>query len=408
MSLWHATPAPALPALQGHEEADLLVIGGGFAGLSTALHAAEAGLSVIVLEAQRIAHGASGRNAGFVVPNFAKVDPEQIAHRPLVEMAAGSADLVFDLITRHAIGCDAQRSGWIQPSHSEAALARARARVRQWGALGRPVELLTAERVTELTGVPGWKGGWIDHSGGVLDPVAYARGLAQAAIRAGARVYEGSEVTALTPGWRATTAGGKVTARRVVLATNAYGHLWPGLDRSFFPLRVFQVATQPLDPAVRERLLPGGQCVSDTRRNLFTFRFDAANRLISGGMHVFSPGAERRVPAAIHRRLGQVLQLDLPPLEHAWSGLASVMPDFLPRVVDLAPGLIAGFACNGRGIALSTAMGRELAAWAAGRDVAALALPRQEARPLPLHGLARLAPNALLPISRLRDWWETR
>lgn len=409
MSLWHATPAPPLPALQGRHEADLLVIGGGFAGLSTALHAAEAGLSVIVLEAQRIAHGASGRNAGFVVPNFAKVDPEQITHRPLVDMAAGSADLVFDLIRRHAIPCDAVQSGWIQPSHSDAALARAASRVRQWSALGRPAELLTKAQVTEMTGVPGWKGGWIDHSGGVLNPVAYARGLAQAAIRAGVRIHETSAVTALAPGWRATTAQGEVQARRVVLATNAYGHLWPGLDRSFFPLQVFQVATQPLPLSIRQRLLPGGQCVSDTRRNLFTFRFDAANRLISGGMHVISWGADRRVPQTIHRRLMRVLDLpDLPPLEHAWSGLASVMPDFLPRVVELAPGLLAGFACNGRGIALSTAMGRELASWAAGRDAGALAIPRQRAKPLPFHALSRLAPNMLLPLSQLRDWADTR
>lgn len=406
MSLWHATPAPPLPPLKGAAEADLVVIGGGFAGLSTALHAAEAGLSVIVLEAHRIAHGASGRNAGFVVPNFAKVDPEQVSHRPLVQMAAGSADLVFDLIRRHQIACDALQSGWIQPSHSQAALEKARSRVRQWAALGRPVELLDAPQVTEITGVPGWRGGWIDRSGGVLNPVAYARGLAAAATRAGARIHETSAVTSLQPlgpDWIAQTAQGKVTARRVVLATNAYGHLWPGLDRSYFPLRVFQVATAPLPLSVRDRLLPGGQSVSDSRRNLFTFRFDAQNRLISGGMHILSWGAEARVPRAIHRRLSRVLELDLPPLEHAWSGLASVMPDFLPRVVEPAPGLIAGFACNGRGIALSTAMGRSLADWAQGRPASELDLPLKTATPIPWHGLTRLAPNALLPLSMLRD-----
>lgn len=408
LSLWQAVPAPALATLKGAEQADLLVIGGGFAGLSTALHAAQAGLSVVVLEAERIAHGASGRNAGFVVPNFAKVDPEQVTHRPLVDMAAGSADLVFDLIRRHAIACDALQSGWIQPSHSEAAFARAQSRVRQWAALGRPVDLLNAAQVMEMTGVPGWKGGWIDRSGGVLNPVAYARGLAQAAITAGARIYEGSAVTELTEGWRATTAQGHVTARRVVLATNAYGHLWPDLDRCYFPLRVFQVATEPLPDQVRARLLPGGQAVSDTRRNLFTFRFDAQNRLISGGMHVISWGADHRVPQTIHRRLARVLDLpDLPPLAHAWSGLASVMPDFLPRVTELAPGLLAGFACNGRGIAMSTAMGRELALWAGGAQATALAIPHHGVKPLPFHALSRHAPNALLPFSRLRDRIES-
>lgn len=420
-TLWHATAAslPGFAALQGAAEAELLVIGGGFAGLSTALHAAEAGVSVVLVEAERVAFGATGRNAGFVVPNFAKVDPDDVraalgeAGARLVAMAAGSGDLVFDLISRHGIDAEAHQVGWIQPSHSDAALTKAQARVRQWSALGRPVELLDAAGVTALTGVAGWRGGWIDRSGGVLNPVGYARGMAAAAARAGVRLHEGTPVTGLQrqgADWRATTPGGAITARRVVLATNAYGGaLWPGLARSFFPLRVFQVATRPLPPSVRARLLPGGQSVSDTRRNLFTFRFDAQNRLISGGMHILSPGAEARVPQAIHRRIARFLDLpDLPPLEFAWSGMASVMPDYLPRLVELGPGLVAGFACNGRGIALSTAMGRELSDWALGKDLAALAIPVRSAPEIPFHGLTRLAPNALLPLSMIRDHFDSR
>jgi glycine/D-amino acid oxidase-like deaminating enzyme len=420
-TLWHATarPLPDFSALTGPVEADLLVIGGGFAGLSTALHAAEAGLSVVLVEAHRIAWGASGRNAGFVVPNFAKVDPDDIraAHGAagdrLVAMAAGSGDLVFDLIRRHAIDCDAQQTGWIQPAHAGAALAKAQSRVRQWTANGRPVELLDANCVTALTGVSGWCGGWIDWSGGVLNPVGYARGLAAAASGAGARLHEQSPVIGLQrqgPDWLATTPRGDVKARRVILATNAYvGRLWPRLAQSFFPLRVFQVATEPLSLSVRTRLLPGGQAVSDSRRNLFSFRFDAQNRLISGGMHVLSLGVDARVPRAIHRRLARFLDLpDLPPLAFSWSGMASVMPDFLPRLVELGPNLIAGFACNGRGIALSTAMGRELAGWAAGQDIASLAIPVRSATRIPFHGLARLAPNAMLPVSIVRDRIEAR
>ncbi len=419
-TLWHATAAPlaGFPVLKGAEEADLLVIGGGFAGLSTALHAAGAGQSVMLLETERIAHGASGRNAGFVVPNFAKVDPDGIRimlgerAEPLIQMAAGSSDLVFDLIRRHGISCDAAQVGWIQPSHSDAAFANAVERVRQWADLGRPVELLDAQGVTDLTGVEGWRGGWIDRSAGVINPVGYARGLARAGLAAGVRVFEGSPVLGLQKvgaEWVARTASGQVKASKVVMATNAYvGALWPRLARSFFPLRVFQVATGPLPVAVRSRLLPGGQSVSDTRRNLFTFRFDAQNRLISGGMHILSPGADARVPQAIHRRMARMLSLpDLPPLEFAWSGMASVMPDFLPRLVELAPGLVAGFACNGRGIALSTVMGRELADWALGKPLAELAIPLRPVAELPFHALSRMVPNVLLPISMIRDRMES-
>jgi len=407
------------PALAGPVEADLLVVGGGFAGLSTALHAAEAGLSVVLIEAHRIAWGASGRNAGFVVPNFAKVDPDDLRRvlgpkaERLIGMAAGSGDLVFDLIRRHGIDCDAVQSGWIQPSHSAAALAKAQSRVRQWGALGRPVEFLDRAAVTALTGVDRWLGGWIDRSGGTINPVGYARGLARAARSAEATLHEQSPVTGLRrdgADWLAQTPGGQVRARRVVLATNAYAdRLWPGLAQGFFPLRVFQVTTEPLPAAMGQDLLPGRQAVSDSRRNLFTFRFDRDRRLISGGMHILSPGATMRVPRAIHRRMARELGLpDLPPLVYAWSGMASVMPDYLPRLVDLAPGLVAGFACNGRGIAMSTAMGRELARWAGGADLSESAIPVVMPKTIPYHGLARMAPNALLPVSMVKDALDLR
>jgi len=195
-----------------------------------------------------------------------------------------------------------------------------------------------------------------------------------------------------------------------VLATNAYaGRLWPGLAQGFFPLRVFQVATEPLPATMGQDLLPERQAVSDSRRNLFTFRFDRDRRLISGGMHILSPGAATRVQQAIHRRMARELGLpDLPPLAYAWSGMASVMPDYLPRLVDLAPGLVAGFACNGRGIAMSTAMGRELARWAGGADLSESAIPAVRPKAIPYHFLAKLAPNALLPVSMVKDTLDLR
>ena len=177
-TLWHATAAPGAryPAAQGEIEADLLVVGGGFVGLSTALHAAETGLRVVLVEAERIAWGATGRNAGFVVPNFAKVDPDAVVAKlgpargaALNRFAAESADLVFGLIRRHGIACDAQQSGWIQPAHSDEAFARVQSRAGQWQALNRPVQVLNACEVTDMTGAEGgYKGGWIDRSGGVL------------------------------------------------------------------------------------------------------------------------------------------------------------------------------------------------------------------------------------------------
>lgn len=422
ISLWHAIGGdyPARPPLTETVDADLAIIGGGFAGLSTALHAAAKGLSVVLLEAQIIAWGATGRNAGFVVPNFAKRDPEDIvaelgAERGerLVRFASGSADLVFDLIQRHGIDCQAEQSGWVQPAHSAAAFARVQSRASQWASRGRPAVIMDALETADITGAKGYAGGWTDRSGGLLDPVAYARGLASAAEAAGVRIFEQSPATGISrtgDGYRLATATGDVLAGKVFIAANAYGgELQPGLSRTYVPLRVFQIATEPLPRAVRMRLLPGNQSVSDTRRNLFTFRFDAENRLISGGMHIFGPGAEARVPRAIHRRLAEKLELDdIPPIAHAWSGIAAVEPDFLPHLVDLGPGLMAGFACNGRGIALTTALGREVASWASGTPASVLPIPFAPPHEIPFHGLVKLAPNILLPWSMLRDRLDER
>jgi glycine/D-amino acid oxidase-like deaminating enzyme len=417
LPLWHAIGrnSKARPLQQGDLEADLAIIGGGFSGLSAALHAAERGLSVIVMEAEVIAWGATGRNAGFVVPNFAKMDPDNIISHlgevqgeRLIEMAAASGDLVFDLIKRHGIDCAAQQSGWIQPAHSAAAFEKVKSRAGQWASRGRPAVILDRDAIRATTGADGYFGGWTDRSGGVVNPVEYARGLADAAEKAGARIFERSAVRSIDRDgerWRVMTAQGSVRTRKVIVATNAYGGaLNPTLSKTYFPLRVFQIATKPLPASLRKRLLPGGQCVSDTQRNLFTFRFDADNRLITGGMHIVGPGAAHRVPQAIHRRMSRRLELpDLPPIDYSWSGIAAVEPDFLPHLVDLGPGLVAGFACNGRGIAMTTAMGRVLGDWAAGADPQDLPIPFAAPAPIPFHGLMRHAPNALLPWSMLRD-----
>jgi glycine/D-amino acid oxidase-like deaminating enzyme len=181
-SLWAATapPDPGDPALEGHQSCDICVVGGGFTGLSTALHAAEAGARVILLEAAQPGWGASGRNGGQVIPGF-KLDPDDIVARfgsqrgeELVAFSGGAPDLVFDLIAKHQIDCSARRACWIHAVHGDAALAEEMERVRQWRARGADVEMLDREETAAVLGTGRYIGGAGYRRGGWVQPLAYA------------------------------------------------------------------------------------------------------------------------------------------------------------------------------------------------------------------------------------------
>jgi glycine/D-amino acid oxidase-like deaminating enzyme len=196
-SLWRVTaqPAASCPTLDGPVDVDTCVIGAGFAGLSCALTLAEHGTSVAVLEAKAVGHGASGRNGGQVIPGL-KQDPDELLgmwERPVaervVELAGSAADRTFGLIERLRIDCDARRGGWIQPAHTPAALATISARAKAWQRQGANVELLDRGEAERALGTRFYLGAWIDRRAGMLQPLSYVRGLAAAAIGAGAKVF---------------------------------------------------------------------------------------------------------------------------------------------------------------------------------------------------------------------------
>src|ERR1700693_1824337 len=204
-SLWVATarPAPATPPLDMSRQADVAIVGAGYSGLAAALQLAEAGASVIVLEAGEPGWGASGRNGGQVIPGL-KPDPDEVvamfgpeAGESLVRIAGDAPDTLFALIARHGIDCEARRCGWIQPAFAAADVGLIARRAEQWQRRGAPVAVLDRDTVRRLVGSPIYHGGWIDRRAGSVQPLSYSRGLARAAQNAGALVCGGSRVAAL-------------------------------------------------------------------------------------------------------------------------------------------------------------------------------------------------------------------
>ena len=192
-----AGPPLGLGPLAGHQRADVAIVGGGIAGCSAALHAAEAGARVVLVEANQIGWGASSRNAGHV-PAATKHDPDEIiarygaaAGQRLIDAAEQGPVVLGELIQRHGIDCEYSVPGIIMAAHTEKALSAHEKRVGYWQARGRPVELLDRRQAADMIGSDYYLGAAIDRRGGRINPLAYVRGLARAAIKAGAALHEG-------------------------------------------------------------------------------------------------------------------------------------------------------------------------------------------------------------------------
>ena len=291
-SVWAATATPASPyqSLSRDTQVDVAVVGAGFTGLSCALHLAERGYKVAVLDAFEPGWGASGRNGGQIIAGL-KHDPDELEStfgprlgKAMVREFGAGADLVSSLVERYAIACDLRRTGWIQGAHGPKAFESVvRPRFEQWKARGVDARLLGREETASLIGsdAGAYCGGWLDPRGGVLQPLSYARGLAAGAMSKGAAIYAGTPARRLLSngsGWKIETDGPSISAGKVVLATNAYtDDLWPGLRQTVIPVTSFQIATKPLPAGMRQTLLPGGQGVSDTRRLLIYFQIGRAH-----------------------------------------------------------------------------------------------------------------------------------
>ncbi len=417
-SLWSVTapPGPECARLDGVRNAQIAVIGAGYTGLSAALHLAQAGRDVAVLESAEVGEGASGVNGGQVIPGV-KHDPDKLeellgatAGRTLIDTVASGPSVVFELIERLGIACDARRNGWIQPAASEVALATQAARVEQWRRRGAAVELLSRTEVQRLTGSSGYCGGLIDRRGGTVQPLAFVRGLAHALLRQGGQLYTHSPALKLAregQAYRIDTPGGSLSAPLVIVATNAYtGSLTDPLRRSVVAVPSFQVATAPLSDVLRAGILPEGQAASDTCRLLRYFRLDRSGRLVMGTRGAYTAAPTTFTARHHYRAVREIYpQLEGIGFDYHWGGFVALTQDHLPHLHELAPGMYAGLGYNGRGVAMATVMGGILARWALGESPATLGFPVTPVRPIRLHAFSRLGVRATIQYLRLADAW---
>ncbi|MEX1057190.1 MAG: FAD-binding oxidoreductase, partial [Natronospirillum sp.] len=359
-------------SLEVNWSADACVIGGGITGLSTALHLAQKGFSVIVLEAGEVADGGSGKNVGLVNPGL-WIPPEDIT-RTLGEsegeransILGAATETVFGLIQKFAIACDATTTGTLHCAHNQTGVRELERRHQQFTRRGYPVELVTGTECRNITGMAGVPAALLDHRAGTVNPLAYTRGLARAATSLGVTIAQHSAVEQLErvgDQWLVSTGAATVRAGSVVLATNAYTESgWNVVKKHFFPGHFYQVASKPLSEELTQSVLPGNQGSWDTRSVLSSIRKDCEGRLILGSL-----GRGETKPKHFVRSWANRIQRHYFPQlngiewDMSWTGKIGFTPDHMIRVFSPAKDLYAVTGYNGRGITTGSVMGKGLA-----------------------------------------------
>ncbi len=401
--LWHDTsqePPLALGALQGERSCEVAVVGGGITGLSTALHLAESGVCVTLVEAGSIPCGGSGRavglvNAGLWIPpdDIRRAMGEEDGERANAVLGRAPAE-VFSLIERHGISCGATRTGTLHLAHNDRGERELARRAEQFRQRGAPVELVEEESCHRHVGTRRIRRALLDRRAGTVNPAAYTRGLARAAAAAGACLYTHSAVTEVIrdgDDWRVITAEGSIRAPRLVIATNAYtDDDWNQVNRHFFTGHFFQVASRPLTGALAEEILPDRQGAWDTRMVLSSIRRDDEGRLILGSL-----GRGEGRPMAYMRCWADRIQRHYFPQlgtidwECTWTGRIAFTPDHTLRIFEIAPGILGVSGYNGRGITTGTVVGKGFARYLTTGDDSWLPLPIRSPKPVRARSLWR-------------------
>jgi len=363
---------PPRPPLAGECRADVVVIGGGVAGCSTALHLARRGYEVALLEAHRVGYGASGRSGGQLIFGLAAGQKSLVAQvgrenaRRLFDMSVEALDLTQSLIRDHGIDCD------YRPNHVHVATKpRHLQELREWQCQlhdeygYRTARLLDRSELAEHVHSDRYLGGLIDPRSGHLHPLKYTQGLARAAEGAGARIFEQTTALRFAEGGEVTvhTEGGLVRGRHLVLCANAYvGMLAPRLARRILGVGTYIIATAPMDDARARALLPSDAAVADLNWILDYFRLSADRRLLFGGRVSYSALQPPHLAESMKRRLVRVFPqaADL-EVDYAWGGYLDITMSRAPDFGRLAPNVFYLQGFSGHGMSLTALAGKLVA-----------------------------------------------
>ena len=371
-----ATPLAPFPALTGTTRADVCIVGGGYTGLSAALHLTGRGFDVVLLEAHRVGFGASGRNGGQVGSGQrqdqgwieAQVGPDHARH--LWDLAEEAKTLVKSLIRSHAMPVPFH-PGIAHACRSEAEVNAARRAAeklhRDYGYA--QIEPLDRTGIRRLIGSEAYAGGEVDRDAGHIHPLNYAIGLARAAAGSGARLHERSEVVEVIRGPKPVvrTATGRVTCDHVILAGNGY---LGGLDRQVaarvMPINNFIIATEPLGERATA-ILSEPVAVADSRFVVNYWRLSDDNRLLFGGGESYGYRFPDIVKTVTKPMLGVYPQLRGTRIDYAWGGTLAITMNRMPCLMRPAPNILSASGYSGHGVAMATLCGKLLAEATAGQ-----------------------------------------
>ena len=407
-SIWSATVNEKISGkeLFSSEQFDVAIIGGGLSGVSVAFHCSMLGLNACLIEKESIGWGASGRNGGQVIPGLKELPEEILSYfgkemgQKIVALAGGAPDYVFNLIKKYKINCSGLQKGWIQASVSQNGLKMNKNLFKQWRAEGASVELLSTPEIRSLIGSDTYTGGIFDSRGGKLHPLNYVIGLAKVAQNNGICIYQKCPVLNIqrnADSYKIDCPTGEITAEKIILTTNGYGEEARGTrNKNVIPVQSVQVATTPLSDNILKTILPKGHVVSDTRRLLKYFRVSEDGRLLMGGRGGVSNRGTYLQIEGLKRSVSKMFPLigDI-QYDYSWGGNVALTLDHYPQISVFDNGVISLSGYNGRGVALTTVLGRVVAEFLNGVPAEELSFPIKRLKTIPFSRLH----NIILPFA---------